>query len=99
MAVTLNRTTTVPSVLRYEVVRIAPPEWKKAFEEKHAPGTVVVNTGIYRCTGCGLEVAVNVGQAFPPSGHHQHPPLVGAKAAPIEWQLLVYSDGQARKDR
>ena len=66
-----------------------------AFAAKYKPGQAVVHSGIYRCTGCGDEIASNKGTVFPPQNHHQHPPgtaLVPAK--PIEWQLLVFSQSK-----
>jgi hypothetical protein len=55
-----------------------------AFDEKLKPGTVVSNSGIYRCSNCGDEIAANKGNPLPPQNHHQHKP-----PAPILWQLLV----------
>jgi len=56
------------------------------FDTKHKPGTVVANSGIYRCANCGDEIAANKGNPLPPQNHHQH-----AGHSPIEWQLLVCS--------
>ncbi|RWH74483.1 hypothetical protein [Mesorhizobium sp.] len=55
-----------------------------AFDEKHKPGTVVANSGIYRCIHCGDEIAANKNNPLPPQNHHQHP-----NHQPIMWQLLV----------
>lgn len=56
-----------------------------AFDAKLKPGTVVANSGIYRCANCGDEIAANKGNPLPPQNHHQH-----ANAwQPIEWQLTV----------
>ena len=57
-----------------------------AFDAKLSPGTVVSNSGIYRCATCGDEIAANKGNPLPPQNHHQHP-----NRAPIEWQLTVCS--------
>jgi len=56
-----------------------------AFDEEHRPGTVVSNSGIYRCKNCGDEIAANKGNPLPPQNHHQHP-----GGTPILWNLLVY---------
>lgn len=56
-----------------------------AFDSDHAPGTVVANSGIYRCTTCGDEIAANKNNPLPPQNHHQHTPGSGA----IRWRLLV----------
>lgn len=55
-----------------------------AFDAEHAPGTVMVDSGIYRCTGCGDEIAANKGNPLPPQNHHQH-----RNGSPIRWKLLV----------
>ena len=58
-----------------------------AFDTRHSPGTIAQNPGIYRCTGCGDEIAMAKGHALPPQNHHQHPAGLGK----IEWQLLVFA--------
>lgn len=60
-----------------------------AYDTKHPPGTVVTNSGIYRCAGCGDEIAANKGNPLPPQNHHQHP-----NKSKIEWQLLVWAQQQ-----
>jgi hypothetical protein len=58
-----------------------------AFDERHAPGSTATNAGIYRCAGCGDEIAIAKGHILPPQNHHQHNPGTGK----IEWQLLVFA--------
>jgi len=58
-----------------------------AFDERHAPGSTATNAGIYRCVGCGDEIAIATGHVLPPQNHHQHSPNSGK----IEWQLLVFA--------
>jgi hypothetical protein len=41
--------------------------------------------GIFRCTGCGTEIAVEGIGLLPDRGHHAHRP----KQGPIQWQLVV----------
>jgi hypothetical protein len=55
-----------------------------AFDAEVTPGTVVANSGIYRCTGCGDEVACNKNNPLPPQNHHQH-----NNSTSIRWKLLV----------
>jgi hypothetical protein len=55
-----------------------------AFDALLHPGTVVSNSGIYRCTNCGREDACNKGNPLPPQNHHQHSPPCA-----ILWQLIV----------
>jgi hypothetical protein len=58
-----------------------------AFDGTTAPGQPAPFSGIYRCTGCGREIAANAGGPMPPQNHHQHAILQGA----IAWQLVVAS--------
>ena len=64
----------------------------RAFDGESAPGTAAPYSGIYRCSGCGREVASNSPQPLPPQNHHQHSPYQGA----IRWRLIVYADGEAK---
>lgn len=57
-----------------------------AYDTEHTPGTVVTNSGIYRCKNCGDEIAANKDNPLPPQNHHQH-----ANQTPIRWQLLVWA--------
>lgn len=58
------------------------------FDKCYGPGVTCPHSGIYRCRGCGKEIASNEGNPFPPQNHHQHSPGVGA----IQWQLIVYAE-------
>jgi hypothetical protein len=62
----------------------------EAFDSVHNPGASTPHSGLYRCTGCGAEIASNANQPFPPQNHHQHQQSQGA----IRWQLLVYAEGK-----
>lgn len=55
------------------------------FDETYAPGSTAPYPGIYRCTGCGDEIAIAGGNVLPPQNHRQHDPELGKTA----WQLLV----------
>ena len=57
-----------------------------AFDAILNSGTQAENSGIYRCVGCGDEIAANKGNPLPPQNHHQHAPGQGS----IRWQLLVF---------
>lgn len=59
----------------------------EAFDGSLTPGTRLNNSGIYRCEGCGDEIAANKGDPLPPQNHHQHAPSQGA----IRWRLIVYA--------
>ncbi len=58
-----------------------------AFDEIHSvpPGSLAPFAGIYRCTGCGHEIAIAKGHVMPPQNHHQHTIFHG----PIQWQLVA----------
>lgn len=58
-----------------------------AFDTLLSPGTIAHNSGIYRCAGCGDEIAANKGNPLPPQNHHQHGVVHGA----IRWQLIVFA--------
>lgn len=58
------------------------------FDKFHGPGNIVPYSGIYRCEGCGREIASNQKDPFPPQNHHQHSQNQGA----IRWQLIVFAD-------
>lgn len=55
------------------------------FDLVFTPGRRVPYSGIYRCTGCGDEVALNKGTPFPSQNHHQHRPHYTR----IRWQLVA----------
>lgn len=38
---------------------------EEAFDKEYGPGTAVPLSGIYRCMGCGREVASNQGDPLP----------------------------------
>lgn len=59
-----------------------------AFSNTHSPGISAPYSGIYRCDGCGSEVASNQGQPLPPQNHHQHSYAQGL----IRWRLAVFAE-------
>ncbi len=63
-----------------------------AFDMVHSPGATTPNSGIYRCEGCGDEIAANKGNPLPPQNHHQHSTGHGA----IRWRLVVYAQTQKK---
>jgi hypothetical protein len=56
-----------------------------AFDGSHAPGISAPYPGIYRCTGCGKEIATAAAHTLPPQTHHTHTAAQGR----IAWQLTV----------
>ena len=56
-----------------------------AFNHTYSPAAPVPLSGIYRCDGCGREIAANRGDPLPPQNHHQHPLYAG----PVKWRPLV----------
>jgi hypothetical protein len=55
------------------------------FDPALKPGTTAAYAGIYKCQGCGQEVACNIGDPLPPENHHQHALDQGA----VAWRLIV----------
>ncbi len=55
------------------------------FNTRIAPGTIVSVSGIYRCKGCGQEIALAESQALPTQKQHQHRFELG----PSSWELIV----------
>lgn len=58
--------------------------YAEPFITEHKPGAISFISGIYRCTGCGDEIAHNKGNPLPPQNHHQH-----RTGLPVRWKLLV----------
>lgn len=54
----------------------------------HAPGVTAPFAGVYRCMGCGREIATAFGHVLPPQNHHSHTPQQGA----IRWRLIVFAN-------
>jgi hypothetical protein len=61
-----------------------------AFDQLHGPGVAAPFAGIYKCAGCGHEIAIAYGHTLPPQSHAQHPP-----GKPIQWRLLVFAQHNA----
>ena len=49
------------------------------------PNAFIPCAGIFRCTGCGVEMAFEAVGTFPDRDHHPHTPAQG----PLQWQLVV----------
>ena len=56
-----------------------------SFDALLHPGLHIPCAGIYRCTGCGNEVAQEANTVLPDRHHHRHTPAQG----PIQWQLII----------
>ena len=61
------------------------------FDTDHRPATHAPMAGIYRCTGCGREVAVDSQQPLPDESHHHHSMNKGA----VRWRLIVFANHEA----
>jgi hypothetical protein len=83
----LTKTGRIDPMASYKNSQVLQYNDSTAFDTLLPPGTIVANSGIYRCTACGDEVAVNKGDPLPPQNHRQHDPLLG----PIRWQLIVFA--------
>jgi hypothetical protein len=56
-----------------------------SFDLALQPGSFIPCGGIYRCTGCGNEIALEGVGIFPDRDHHKHTIAQGK----IMWQLIV----------
>ena len=57
----------------------------KAFDKIFQPSSAATWPGIYRCEGCGHEIAIAGNHILPAQNHHQHTLAQGA----IQWRLAV----------
>ena len=55
------------------------------FRTIYEPGQAATYGGIYKCTGCGNEIATARSHSLPPQNHHQHT----NHNLPIRWQPVV----------
>lgn len=55
------------------------------FDKIWKPGETPHDAGIYKCEGCGDEIASNKGVQLPSQNHSQHSPLQGQ----IRWRMIV----------
>ena len=62
-----------------------------SFDSIHPPGAITPFSGIYRCEGCGHEIASIVGAPLPPQNHHTHLVAQGA----IRWRMIIFAQHQA----
>jgi hypothetical protein len=60
------------------------------FDQENKPGVAAPRSGIFRCVGCGREVASNQEESLPPRNHHKHTRQQGH----IRWRLIVYANHQ-----
>ncbi|HEX8064442.1 MAG TPA: hypothetical protein VF535_14665 [Allosphingosinicella sp.] len=56
-----------------------------AFDQVLPAGLHIPSGGIYRCVGCGNEIAQDANTVLPDRRHHPHTPAQGE----IRWQLIV----------
>jgi hypothetical protein len=62
----------------------------EAFDRLHGPGDVTPHSGIYRCEGCGREIASNLGSPLPPQNATQHDPSIHGT---VRWRMIVHAEG------
>jgi hypothetical protein len=55
------------------------------FTTSYEPGQAAPFGGVYKCTGCGHEIATARSHSLPPQNHHQH----ANRYVPIRWQPIV----------
>jgi hypothetical protein len=62
----------------------------EAFDRLHGPGDVTPHSGIYRCEGCGREIASNLGNPLPSQNGTQHDPSIHGT---VRWRMIVHAEG------
>jgi hypothetical protein len=55
------------------------------FTQSFEPGQPAPYGGIYKCTGCGLEIGIAKHHTLPSQNHHQH----RTQYLPIRWRAVV----------
>lgn len=74
----------------YKYARFLGKSEDAVFDNIYEPGNAAPHSGIYRCEGCGREVASNKTEPLPPQNHHQHSTQDGR----IRWRLVVFADSR-----
>lgn len=70
---------------RYKDARYLEQDFFPAFDAVLIPGHKVLYSGIYRCEGCGMEVAVHKGDYMTAQNHREHNVFQGA----VRWKMIV----------
>lgn len=63
------------------------PSSSSEFDKIYGPSDTTPYSGIYRCEGCGSEIASNAGNPLPSQNRSQHDP---DKQGTIRWRLIVW---------
>lgn len=69
----------------YKEIKFLEQNTHANFDKIYKPGETPPDAGIYRCVGCGDEIASNKGVQLPTQNHKQHSPGQGE----IRWQMIV----------
>ena len=56
-----------------------------SFDRVLPAGLHIPTAGIYRCVGCGNEIAQGANTVLPDRSHHAHNPAQGE----VRWQLII----------
>ncbi|MFL5741467.1 MAG: hypothetical protein ACJ75B_14680 [Flavisolibacter sp.] len=60
-------------------------QFDASFDQTFHPEAETPYSGIYRCEGCGHEIAAVRAHRLPPQNHHQHTIYDGS----VRWKLIV----------
>lgn len=69
----------------YKYSNYLAPSKNTTFDQVLPAGLHIPSGGIYRCVGCGNEVAQEANSVLPDRSHHPHTPAQGE----VRWQLVV----------
>jgi len=59
-----------------------------SFDQVLPAGLHIPSGGIYRCVGCGNEIAQEANSVLPDRQHHRHSPAQGE----VRWQLVIATE-------
>lgn len=76
-------------MVRFKDKTVFTHDTSNIFDKTHGPGVQVPHSGIYKCQGCGIEAACNLGDPLPPQNKHQHGLMA---TGPIAWKLIAATD-------
>lgn len=72
----------------YKYSNYLKPSKNTSFDQVLPAGLHIPSAGIYRCVGCGNEIAQEGNTVLPDRQHHPHNPAQGL----VRWQLVLATE-------